>query len=104
MDNSKLLVLSALVIGLITGSALGANLNTNARSVIPADVQQIISVDYRSLRSSASGIALRNRVVPAELSQLEQSLQRSGIDPDQDISQLTFVAVRTDLGELNFGI
>ena len=37
---------------LLSLAAWGMPLGTNARAVIPSDIQQIISVDYRALRSS----------------------------------------------------
>ncbi len=86
-------------------SALAAPLGTNARTVLPAQIQQIISVDYRALRNSSSGIALKNRVLPENLKAFESSLRDMGVNPDTDVEQLTFVAYRSAKGALrNFGV
>ena len=36
-------------------------LGTSARVVIPADIQQLISVDYRALKNSPTALALKAR-------------------------------------------
>lgn len=69
-------------------------LGTSARSVIPADIQQIISVDYRSLRSSDTAMALKQQVLPEALKQFEGALKGVAIDPDKDVDQLTFASYR----------
>jgi hypothetical protein len=86
-------------------SALAAPLGTNTRTVLPAQIQQVISVDYRVLRNSPSGIALKNRVLPENLKSFETSLRGMGVNPDSDVEQLTFVAYRTPKGAMrNFGV
>ncbi len=86
-------------------SVLAAPLGTNTRTVLPAQIQQIISVDYRALRNSPSGIALKNRVLPENLKSFESSLRSMGVNPDEEVEQLTFVAYRTAKGTMrNFGI
>jgi hypothetical protein len=69
-------------------------MGTAARSVVPADVQQIISVDYRAVHNSPPAMALRNKVLPENLKQFETALKSAGIDPDRDLDQLTFVSFR----------
>jgi hypothetical protein len=89
----------------LVSSALAAPLGTNTRTVLPAQIQQIISVDYRSLRNSPSGMALKNRVLPENLKAFETSLHEMGVNPDTDVEQLTFVAYRTAKGGVrNFGV
>jgi len=93
-----------LACALISG-ALAAPLGTNTRTVLPAQIQQIISVDYRALRNSSSGMALKNRVLPENLKAFESSLRDMGINPDADVEQLSFVAYRTAKGGMrNFGV
>src|SRR5271169_2529617 len=75
--------------------ALGAPLSSNARTVVPSAIQQIISVDYRSLRGNQTATALKNRVLPDKLKQFESALRAFGIDPGKDVEQLTFVSYRT---------
>lgn len=83
---------------------LAAPVGSSARAAIPAQAQQIISVDYRSLRNSDSGMALKNRVLPDNLKQFEESLKGMGIDPDKDVDQLTFVSFRAKSGIRTIGI
>src|SRR5512140_1600868 len=75
--------------------AVAGPLGTSARTVIPADIQQIISVDYRALKNSPTALALKNRVVPDQLKEFESSLRGVGIDPNQDVEQLTFASFRS---------
>ena len=75
--------------------AFAAPLSSNARTVIPSAIQQIISVDYRALRGSQTAVALKNRVLPDNLKQFEKALRAFGIDPDKDVEQMTFVTYRT---------
>lgn len=84
--------------------AMAAPLGTSTRVVLPAQIQQIISVDYRMLRNSQSGIPLKNRVLPDSLKTFETSLRSLGINPDVDVEQLTFVSYRTRGVVRSFGV
>jgi len=75
-------------------SAFAAPLSSSARTVVPFAIQQIISVDYRTLRGSETAVALKNRVLPENLKQFESALRAFGINPDKDVEQLTFVSYR----------
>jgi hypothetical protein len=75
--------------------ASAAALGTSARAVIPSEVQQIISVDYRTLRNSATALSLKDRVLPENLKQFETALQSAGVKED-DVDQLTFALFRTE--------
>lgn len=86
-------------------AALAAPLGTSTQTVLPAQIQQVISVDYRVLRNSSSGMALKNRVLPDNLKAFETSLKGMGINPDMDVEQLTFVSYRTAKGAVrSFGV
>ena len=101
----KQLFAAVVVVLLCCGAAMAAPLGTNTRTVLPTQIQQIISVDYRSMRNSSSGIALKNRVLPENLKAFEASLRSMGINPDIDVEQLAFVSYRTSKGAMrNFGI
>ena len=76
-------------------AALALPLGSSARSVVPSDVQQIISVDYRALHNSDTAQALKQQVLPDNLKQFEGALKGVGIDPDKDVDQLTFASFRT---------
>ena len=79
---------------LVSVAAWGMPLGTNARAVIPAELQQVISVDYRALKNSQSAQALKEQVLPENLKQFEGALKGIGIDTDKDLEQLTFAAYR----------
>src|SRR6266576_4302011 len=76
--------------------ASAAALATSARAVIPSEVQQIISVDYRTLRNSPTALSLKERVLPENLKQFETALKSAGVNPEKDVDQLTFALFRTE--------
>src|ERR1700757_4024081 len=90
----KRIVLLCLCLLLMAGlPAVAMPLGTSARVVIPADIQQIISVDYRALKNSPTALALKARVLPDQLKEFETSLRAFGID-ESDMEQLTFASFR----------
>lgn len=94
----KYLAFALTIISVFAETAVAAPLSSSARTVIPSAIQQIISVDYRELRNSPSARALKDRVMPDTLKQFEQALRATGIDPERDAEQLTFISFR---GEKN---
>jgi hypothetical protein len=91
--------------GVLSCTAFAAPLSSNARTVVPAAIQQIISVDYSALRNSPTAHALRDRVLPDNLKQFENALRGAGIDPEKDMEQLTFVSYRLNkVGLRSIGI
>jgi hypothetical protein len=91
----KYLAFALAMIAFVAGSAIAAPLSSNARTVVPSAIQQIISVDYRELRNSPTARSLKDRVMPDTLKQFEAALRATGIDPDKDAEQLTFISYRT---------
>jgi hypothetical protein len=83
--------------------SFAAPLASNAKTAIPSDVQQIISVDYRALRNSDSGMALKSKILPDNLKQFENALKDMGIDPDRDVEGLSFVMFRAGKGLRSIG-
>ena len=83
-------------LALAAAPAFAVPLGTSARAVVPADIQQIISVDYRALKNSPTALALKARVLPDQLKEFETSLRAVGIDPDNDVEQLTFASFRAN--------
>ncbi len=69
-------------------------LNSAARTCVPADLLQLISVDYRALKDSPTAMALKQQVLPDNLKQFEAALKNIGIDPDKDVDTLTFASFR----------
>ena len=76
-----------------------AQIDTDARSAIPHDVQQLIVVDYGVMENSPAAMDLKARVLPPELKQLETALKTSGLDENHDIEQLAFAAYRIGGGD-----
>jgi hypothetical protein len=76
-------------------AAWGAAIPSSARTAIPADVQQIITVDYRALKNSDTAMALKAQVLPPGLKEFEGDLKGVGINPDKDVDQLTFASYRS---------
>lgn len=93
-----------LIVPALAGTCFAGALGTSARTAIPKEVQQIISVDYRALRASESGMALKAQVLPENLKQFEAGLRAMGVDPEKDVGQLTFAAFRTGRGIRTVGI
>jgi len=76
-------------------AAWAAAIPSSARTAIPADVQQIITVDYRALKNSDTAMALKAQVLPPALKEFEGQLKGVGINPDKDVDELTFASYRT---------
>jgi hypothetical protein len=94
MTHMKRFAFALAMVSLLAGTALAAPLSSSARTVVPSAIQQIISVDYRALRNSPTARALKDRVMPDTLKEFEAALRATGIDPDKDAEQLTFVSYR----------
>ncbi|MGC2449813.1 MAG: hypothetical protein WA477_19355 [Candidatus Sulfotelmatobacter sp.] len=70
-------------------------INSSARSCVPADLLQLISVDYRALKDSPTAMALKQQLMPDNIKQFEAALKGIGLDPDKDVDTLTFASFRT---------
>jgi len=81
---------------LCASMAIASPLGSSAKNAIPKQIQQIISVDYRSLKNSQTAMAMKERLLPDNLKQFETSLRNIGISPDTDLDQLTFATFRVD--------
>ncbi len=79
------------------GVANAMPLNSSARAVVPADLQQLISVDYRALQNSPTATALKQQLMQAQenLKEFEGALRGVGINPDKDIDTLALPSFRT---------
>ena len=77
---------------LLAGMAYAMPLNSSARSCVPADVLQIISVDYRALKDSPTAMALKQQLLPDNIKQFEAALKSIGLDPEKDVDTLTFAS------------
>src|SRR5205085_1246157 len=65
------------------------------RSMVPSEIQQIISVDYRALKDSPTAQALKQQVLPDNLKEFESALKGIGIDAEHDLDELTFASFRS---------
>jgi hypothetical protein len=74
--------------------AMAAQLSGDARGAIPKDIQQLIAVDYRAMQNSQAAMDLKNRVLPPELKELENSLNKSGLNANHDVDELAFASFR----------
>ena len=92
MKRTASFIASLLVLLSVPG--WGAALGTAASSVIPSEVQQIITVDYRQLAESPTALALKAKVLPDNLKDLETALRGVGVNPDKDVDSLTFASFR----------
>jgi len=90
----RVAVLAVTFMSLVAVPGWGAALGTAAGTAIPSDVQQIITVDYRQLAQSPTALALKAKVLPDNLKNLETALHGVGVDPDKDVDSLTFAAFR----------
>ncbi|HUO13504.1 MAG TPA: hypothetical protein VMX38_00850 [Verrucomicrobiae bacterium] len=99
------LVKTCLVSLLMASMAYAMPLNSSARSCVPADLLQLISVDYRSLKDSPTAMALKAQLMPDNIKEFEGALKGIGIDPDKDVDTLTFASFRTGKqGVKNVGV
>jgi len=68
---------------------------SSARALVPSEIQQLIGVDYRSLKDSPTAQQLKDQVLPQDLKDFEASLKGVGIDSESDVDQLNFISFRT---------
>ncbi|MGB8060915.1 MAG: hypothetical protein WCF26_03400 [Candidatus Sulfotelmatobacter sp.] len=80
---------------LLVSMAYAMPLNSSARSCVPADLLQLISVDYRALKDSPTAMALKQQLMPDNIKQFETALKGIGLDPEKDVDTLTFASFRT---------
>ena len=85
-----------LCVVLLSAAALAMPLGGTTRTVIPSDIQQIISVDYRALKNSDAAMAMKKQLLPPALKTFEEALKGVGIDADKDVDQLTFASYRVN--------
>ena len=79
---------------LLSAAAWAVPIGSSARGAIPSEIQQLICVDYRALKSSNTAMALKDQVLPQNLKDFETALKGVGINPEKDVEQLTFASYR----------
>jgi hypothetical protein len=97
MKTLKACLSAVVVVTLSAGVANAMPLNSSTRAVVPGDLQQLISVDYRALRDSSTATALKTQIMDTQdsVKQAEAALRGVGINPDKDIDTLTLPSFRT---------
>src|SRR4051794_9494511 len=101
MKRSLVIVAAVMLLAI---SAIAAPISNSAKAVIPAEVQQLIVVDYRSLNNYPTALALKDRLLPPALKEFETALRGAGINPEQDVEQLVFASFRVKDGMKVVGI
>jgi len=91
-------MLAGAAILLLTYPAMAAQLDGDARGVIPKDVQQLVAVDYRAMQNSPTAMQLKKQIMPPELKGLEDALKNSGLNENDDVEQLAFANFRYATG------
>ncbi len=107
MKTVKASLSSVLMVAMVFANTANAMpLSSSARTVIPADLQQLISVDYRALRDSTSATALKQHLTEAQpnLEQFEGALKAVGLNPDKDIDSLVLATFRSPKGVKMVGV
>ncbi len=97
MKTAKFCLSAMLLMVASVSVSVAMPLNSSARAVVPGDLQQLISVDYRAMKDSTTATALKQQIMQAQanLQQFETALKGVGIDPDKDVDTLTFASFRT---------
>src|SRR5207248_10378281 len=85
----------SLVFLLLASIAYAMPLNSSARACVPADLLQLISVDYRALKDSPTAMQLKQQLMPDNIKQFESALKSIGIDREKDVDTLTFASFRS---------
>ncbi len=80
---------------LLVTMAYAMPINSSARSCVPGDLLQLISVDYRALKDSPTAMALKQQLMPDNIKQFEAALKGIGLDPEKDVDTLTFASFRS---------
>jgi hypothetical protein len=83
-----------IALSLLVSMAYAMPLNSSARTCVPADLLQLISVDYRALKDSPTAMALKQQLMPDNIKQFESALKAIGLDPEKDVDTLTCASFR----------
>jgi hypothetical protein len=94
MNNLLRKGLIALSLAVAPVAMSAAPLPSSVRPAIPADVQQLICVDYRALKNSDTAQQLKQQVLPDNLKEFETALKGIGVSTERDVDTLTFVSYR----------
>lgn len=94
LKNLHFIAIFGCLLGAVA-SAPAAQLTGDARAAIPYEVQQLVVIDYRAMQNSSTAMELRDRVMPPDLKQFEEALNKSGLNDNHDVDELAFALFRT---------
>lgn len=80
------------VLLLLSSAAWALPLSPSVRTLIPADVRQIISLDYHTGKRFNTAVTLKAQALPDNLKDFESALSNMGVSPDKDVDSLIFVS------------
>jgi len=100
MNKTEMKIATAMLV-LLSTPAWASPLSATARTVIPFDVHQVISVDYGTVKKSDAAMTLKTQVLPDNLKEFESALKSVGVNPDGDLESLTFASFDKDKKELD---
>jgi len=95
MKTLKICTTLAILTAFLLNEASAMPLPSAARSVVPTDLQQLFSVDYRELRDSPTAMQLKAQLLPDNLKEFEDALRGVGINPEKDVDSVSIAAFRT---------
>lgn len=94
--KSVCVVVLVLIVLMVSGlPGFAASLGTATRTVIPVEVQQIINVDYRRMKSSDTAMQMTSKLLPPNMKQFEDALKSIGVVPERDLDSVTLAVFRT---------
>jgi hypothetical protein len=92
MMNMTQIKIAAALGALLSSVVWASPISPAVRSLIPSNVQQIISVDFSIVKKSESAMTLKAQVLPDNLKEFENALKNVGVNPDRDLESLTFAS------------
>jgi len=104
MRKVELNIATAILV--LAGTAAWASpMSLTARTLIPSEARQIISIDYGTLKKSDAAMSLKSQVLPGNLKECEAALRAIAINPDKDLDNLTVASFHDEkLGLTTVGI
>jgi hypothetical protein len=92
MLNTTQIRIAAAAAILLSSAASASPITPAVRTLIPSNVQQIISIDLSAVKKFEAAMAFKTQVLPDNLKEFETALKNVGIDPDRDLDSLTFAS------------
>lgn len=84
------------VAAMMNSLASASPVGSTAQTLIPFSAQQITSVDCQVVGKSGAALAFKAQASPRRLRDFESALRSVGVNPDNDLDNLTFVSFHDD--------